>query len=284
MISLRRLEKLPPSQCLRKIAKIAGEAEQHLLSAGVPAASAEAAFVSGALKFLLRAETFSPALRNALLEAAAVLSAPSPGGSSRVIQDMRRALNAVRRLLMAETGNYPADWDFDAAGAGGGLDPLKRRVFPGMQVYLEDIRSPFNVGAMFRAAESFGVEKIWLSPLCADPMHPRSQRTAMGCVEVLPWERLPAEPFSSGSSAAFNCPVFALETGGALLDSFSFPKAALIVIGSEELGVSPAALAAAGISAGRVTIPIYGAKGSLNVSTAFGIVMQKWAEYLAKTN
>jgi TrmH family RNA methyltransferase len=104
----------------------------------------------------------------------------------------------------------------------------------------------------------------------------------MGCVEVLPWERLPAEPFSPGSSAAFNCPVFALETGGAPLDSFSFPKAALIVVGSEELGVSPAALAAAGISAGRVTIPIYGAKGSLNVSTAFGIVMQKWAEHLAK--
>jgi TrmH family RNA methyltransferase len=193
---------------------------------------------------------------------------------------IKRGLNTVRHVLLAETGKYPADWDFDAAGAEGGLDPLKRRVFSGMQVYLEDIRSPFNVGAMFRSAESFGVEKIWISPLCADPGHPRSQRTAMGCVEVLPWERVPADPFGPESSTAFNCPVFALETGGDPLNVFPFPKAGLMVVGSEELGVSPAALAAAGISAGRLTIPTYGAKGSLNVSTAFGIVMQKWAEYL----
>jgi TrmH family RNA methyltransferase len=53
-----------------------------------------------------------------------------------------------------------------------------------------------------------------------------------------------------------------------------------MIAGSEELGVSPAALAAADASLGRVSIRTYGAKGSLNVSTAFGIVMQAWVAAL----
>jgi TrmH family RNA methyltransferase len=164
--------------------------------------------------------------------------------------------------------------------SGGSLDPGKRQVFEGMQVYLEDIRSPFNVGAMFRTAESFGVEKMFLSPFCADPGHPRAQRTAMGCVGVLPWERLDADPFAGapGEEAFGGMPLFALETGGVPLEEFPFPPRGIMIAGSEELGVSPAALAAA--SLGRVSIRTFGAKGSLNVSTAFGIVMQAWAAAL----
>jgi TrmH family RNA methyltransferase len=146
-----------------------------------------------------------------------------------------------------------------------------------MWVYMEDIRSPFNVGAMFRTAESFGVEKIILSPFCADPLHRRAQRTAMGCIDIVPWERqelfaLPETPMS--------CPVFALETGGIPINEFPFPRKGLLIAGSEELGVSPHALAATDASCGRVSIPIHGAKASLNVSVAFGIALQAWARVL----
>jgi TrmH family RNA methyltransferase len=145
---------------------------------------------------------------------------------------------------------------------------------------------------MFRTAESFGAEKLFLSPLCADPLHPRAERSAMGCVQVLPWERLAAEPFvceeaqgqpcrvSPGMTAGLpaELPLFALETGGIPLAEFPFPARGLMIVGSEELGVSPRALAAADASLGRITIPCFGAKGSLNASVAFGIAMQKWAE------
>ena len=57
-----------------------------------------------------------------------------------------------------------------------------------------------------------------------------------------------------------------------------------MIIGSEELGVSPNALARADASLGRVSIPILGAKGSLNVSVAFGIAMHAWAAVLQKRN
>jgi TrmH family RNA methyltransferase len=149
-----------------------------------------------------------------------------------------------------------------------------------MQVYLEDIRSPFNVGAMFRAAESFGVEKLWLSPLCADPRHRRALRTAMGCVDVLPWERaeLPDAPGPRGQ-AEERC--FALETGGVDIADFAFPSGGILIAGSEELGVSPGALERADASLGRLSLRTWGAKGSLNVSVAFGIALQRWAEALA---
>ena len=198
------------------------------------------------------------------------------GGADADGANIRRALNTVHHLLLAETGRYQADWDFiEPAGT---LNPSERRPFPGMQVYLEDIRSPFNVGSMFRAAESFGAEKIWLSPLCADPRHKRAERTAMGCVDVLPWERLPDDPFTAAPVIPFmEGPFFTMETGGVPLADFCFPSRGILIAGSEELGVSPQALAAADAALGRVSIPTYGAKGSLNVSVAFGIVMQAWA-------
>jgi len=191
--------------------------------------------------------------------------------------ELRRSLNTVYNILQTETGRYQADWDFiEPSGA---LDASKRQPFPGMQVYLDEIRSPFNVGSIFRAAESFGAEKIWLSPLCADPRHKRAERTAMGCVDILPWERVSRD----GGCSFYPGPFFALETGGIPLNDFPFPTSALMIVGSEELGVSPEALAAADASLGRVSIPSYGAKASLNVSVAFGIVMQEWAFSLRKT-
>jgi TrmH family RNA methyltransferase len=186
--------------------------------------------------------------------------------------ELLRAVNTVRHILLSETGQSQADWDFlDVSNQ---LDSRKRIVFEGMSVYLEDVRSPFNVGSMFRIAESFGVEKIMLSPLTADPLHKRAERTAMGCISAVPWERTSWEHFSEANS------VFALETGGIPLKDFPFPKSGIMIVGSEELGVSPKALVCADASLGRVSIPLYGAKGSLNVSSAFAIATQAWAERL----
>jgi TrmH family RNA methyltransferase len=94
----------------------------------------------------------------------------------------------------------------------------------------------------------------------------------MGCIDALPWER--------AEIAGLAGPFFALETGGTPLGEFPFPARGIMIAGSEELGVSPEALAAADASLGRVSIPSFGAKGSLNVSTAFGIAMQAWSSTL----
>jgi TrmH family RNA methyltransferase len=275
MFPLRKLATLPRHQRLRKAAKVFEGAERRLIAFGeLPADEIEY------LKCLAKQLTDEEGFSNTAVELLANTAEKITRGTQN---EIRRMLNGVYHLLLSETGRTKADWDF--VNSHGSLDPSKRQPFAGMQVYLEDIRSPFNVGSMFRTAESFGAEKIWLSPFCADPGHKRAERTAMGCVGVLPWERLSRDPFTGPveTPAAFPSekftegPFFALETGGTPLEDFSFPRQGILIVGAEELGVSPGALAAADASLGRVSITSYGAKGSLNVSVAFGIVMQAWS-------
>jgi RNA methyltransferase, TrmH family len=292
MINLYKLEKLPRHQKLRKLAKIFSIAEARLFKLDANALptvktadifeSQEIDFFASAAKLLVEDGIFSADAKKAIINSTEFLKTAADS-SACDLSLFLRTLNTIKHILLAEIGKDQSDWDF--TNSDGKLDPEKRQVFLGMQVYLEDIRSPFNVGAMFRTAESFGVEKIILSPLCADPRHRRAERTAMGCVDVIPWERrdfFRAPEGAPTANPAEALPIFALETGGVPLAEFPFPRRGIMVIGSEELGVSPQALSAADASLGRVSIPCYGAKGSLNVSVAFGIAVQAWGQRIGK--
>jgi TrmH family RNA methyltransferase len=94
----------------------------------------------------------------------------------------------------------------------------------------------------------------------------------------VPWEvrQLSDLDVSSG--------VFALELGGRDIGTFPFPSAGTVLVGSEELGLSPEALSLAEASLGRVSVPLAGAKRSLNVSVAFGILMHRWHEALERAD
>jgi TrmH family RNA methyltransferase len=158
----------------------------------------------------------------------------------------------------------------EAASIGeAGGENAARRILP-MRVFLEDIRSPFNVGSIFRTAESFGVAEIVLSPACPTPDHPRAARSAMGCAAIVPWR------IGELLSIPRNEQVFVLELGGTPIGDFAFPPRGTVVVGNEELGASPEARSMAERSAGRVTIPLHGVKGSLNVSAAFAILLHSW--------
>jgi len=176
-----------------------------------------------------------------------------------------RAINRFRHALMTISGQSPADWDFISAPR-----PPRARTAPrsGMRAYLEDIRSPFNVGSIFRTAEALGFEELILSPECADPLHPHALRTAMGTVGRLTWRRAPVSALAEMEG------VFALEVGGSALQDFEFPLPGIMVLGSEELGVSREALCLC--SRGCAEIPLVGSKASLNVATAFGIAGFAW--------
>jgi TrmH family RNA methyltransferase len=145
-----------------------------------------------------------------------------------------------------------------------------------IDIYLEDVRSPFNVGSIFRTAEAFGARRILLSPRTPLPSHPRARRTSLGATGVIPWDQ--AELSAVESTVG----VFALELGGIAIDSFNFPSNGTVLVGSEELGLSPEALRLADGNCGRVSIPLWGAKRSLNVSVAFGILMHAWQRALTQ--
>jgi len=181
------------------------------------------------------------------------------------------ALADASHTLHTDLGIEKADWDFrDAHEAR--LDASHRTVLP-FTVVLDRLRSPFNVGSVFRTGDSFGVQHMVLVEPTASPEHPRATRSARGCTGTIPWEELAEDQVVTRFS---NTPLFALELGGTDIASFEFPTSGAVVLGSEELGVSPALLALADASLGRVSIPLAGSKGSLNVSVAFGILMHAW--------
>ena len=185
-----------------------------------------------------------------------------------------RLCNFARNELLGIIGTFPAEWDLVIAPHVQKTDEnglvKEREFFPGVCVYAEDIRSPFNIGSIFRSAEAMGADKVYISPHCIDPTQPRAIRSGMGCIETMGWERLSLDQLPADT------PVFALETGGTPIEEFKFPERGICIIGSEELGVSPEALSRA--TYGTVTIPMKGLKASLNVGVAFGILMQKWVE------
>jgi TrmH family RNA methyltransferase len=179
-----------------------------------------------------------------------------------------RGANVLRNALLASVGAEPSEWDLVSAETGA-LDRSGVQTFPA-SVFLEDIRSPFNVGSILRTAEAFGVERVYLSPQTPLPTHPRARKTARGAEAALPWEVRNLEGISGLPG------VFALETGGVSIEAFEFPTRGTVLVGSEELGLSPEALSLADAGLGRVAIPLAGAKRSLNVSVAFGILVSRW--------
>jgi TrmH family RNA methyltransferase len=265
VFTLRRLAHLGARQRLAKAARILQAAEENLARAQ----AVDAGYLRD-LAGLVASWTDGAAAEAAAALAGAAGGVPSPDPAP----ELRRAINALRHALLARLGAEPAEWDLLAPD--GGLDRSGLALRP-IAVYLEDLRSPFNVGAIFRTAEAFGAARVVLSPGTPLPTHPRAVRTARGAADAVPWE------VRALADLDVSVGVFALELGGRDVGTFPFPRAGTVLVGSEELGLSPEALRLAESSLGRVSIPLAGAKRSLNVSVAFGILMQRWHEALART-
>lgn len=249
MIPLHKLSSLTPSHRLRKAALEFRALEEAVIAGGV----FDERYVRGLLSLLSRDEAVPPDVRAELGRLA-----------YKIDEDPRRAFNQARHHMLRLTGKDAADWDLlDSSG----LSAVSRRILPGFRVYLEDVRSPFNVGSVFRSAEAFGVAEILLSPFSADPGHPRAERSAMGTTQTVPWRRV-GFPDLEGLGS-----LVALELGGEPLDSFRFPERGVLVVGSEELGISPELLARC---RHRISIPMGGSKASLNLGVAFGIAARAW--------
>jgi len=204
-------------------------------------------------------------LRTALEESEVALENTSQG-------ILLRTINSYKYKVLEKAGIQVADWDMALDTE---IPGAMRTVFP-IAVYLEDIRSPFNVGSIFRSAESFGFKEVLLSPDTPTPDQSRAKRSAMGTDSIMEWHTMAKEELAGKS-------VFALETGGTPIDEFSFPEDGIMIVGSEETGVSDELMNMARASLGIVSIPIYGIKRSVNVGVAFGIAAQAWAASLLKS-
>ena len=186
--------------------------------------------------------------------------------------DSRKAMLILQDyagILLARLGSEPSDWDI--TDSIGNLD-VSKRIIQDKVLVLDRLRSPYNVGAVFRSADSFGIKKIILLEETASPDHPHARRTSRGCTDTVEWEYMSEESAVSYLNSC-NMPVLALELGGEDINTFEFPSCGVAILGNEEFGISPALLKCC---THRITIPTAGTKGSLNVSVAAGILLQRW--------
>lgn len=138
-----------------------------------------------------------------------------------------------------------------------------------MLVLAHNIRSLHNVGAIFRSAAAFGVEKLFLTGYTPVPPRKEIAKVALGAERLVTWEQGDIfEVIAQCKQEGFS--VFALEQAPNAIElaDVRTEKVALI-LGNEVEGIEPDVLAACD---GSVVIPMY-AKRSLNVSVAAGVAM-----------
>lgn len=144
----------------------------------------------------------------------------------------------------------------------------------GIEIILDNIRSAHNVGSVFRSADSFKADKVWLCGICATPPSAEIHKSALGAEFSVEWgyekdtlslvKRLKEEEYT----------VLSVEqtVNSVMLDKFK-PETGrkyALVFGNEVDGVQQEVVDA---SDGVLEIPQYGTKHSLNISVSAGIVL-----------
>lgn len=146
---------------------------------------------------------------------------------------------------------------------------------PAIEVLLDNIRSLYNVGSIFRTSDGAGVRHLHLCGITPTPENPKLKKTALGADEVIGWTYHPDACLAAAMLKASGMRLWALEGGdrsGPLTQAFPDIEGPpmVLVLGNEVSGVDPGILA----QCDRVvSLPMQGIKSSLNTSVAFGIAV-----------
>lgn len=137
-------------------------------------------------------------------------------------------------------------------------------------VVADNIRSAVNTGGLFRTAEFFGAEALWLCGYTATPEHPHVARAALGAERLVPWRAFDRVQDAIAAVRAEGRRLYALETVEGAEDpadcTWNFPAA--LLLGNERFGLDPETVAQADAV---IAIEGRGVKNSLNVVSAFAI-------------
>lgn len=155
-------------------------------------------------------------------------------------------------------------------------------------VVLDDVRSMYNVGSVFRSADAFRVEAIYLCGITAQPPHPEIHKTALGAEDTVSWRHFPTALEAVTALKAKGYTIYAIEQCEGSMPLQELPNmtetlsqqgtgGCAIILGNEVKGVHQEVVDA---SDGCIEIPQFGTKHSLNVSTTAGIVIWEFAQRL----
>ena len=147
---------------------------------------------------------------------------------------------------------------------------------------LENIRSAYNVGSVFRTADAFLIESVYITGYTAKPPHKEITKTALGAQDSVNWQYFETTKKAIETLKKAGYKIYAVEQvlDSILLqdiDQLSASKMAFI-FGNEVKGVEQEIIS---LCDGCVEIPQFGMKHSLNISVAAGIVLWEAVNVLA---
>lgn len=140
-------------------------------------------------------------------------------------------------------------------------------------VVLENIRSAYNVGSVFRTADAFLIEAIFICGYTAHPPHKEIKKTALGAEETVRWKYFETVAEAIEELKNQNHKIYAVEQAenSIRLQAADFRDQKIAVIfGNEVSGVEQTTIEQCD---GCIEIPQLGMKHSLNISVAAGIVL-----------
>ena len=141
-------------------------------------------------------------------------------------------------------------------------------------VVLDNVRSLHNVGSVFRTADAFLVEAVYLCGITSTPPHAEIHKTALGAENTVYWKYFENTHDALDQLKTLGYTVFAIEQaiGSTLLPDIKLEseKKYAVILGNEVKGVQQSVVDACD---GCVEIPQFGTKHSLNVSVTAGIII-----------
>ena len=198
------------------------------------------------------------------------------------------------------TFRFPAEWETGQMISCPRCGAETRAIFPSQEsapalpmldiktpppsAILDNLRSAYNVGSIFRTADACGIRHLYLCGITPLPTHPGVRKTALGAEENLPWSYNPNSILLAQHLKREGHYLIGVETASnahSLFKIGNLPSTSpwAIVVGNEVAGIDPELQALCDV---LLWIPMQGYKRSLNVAVAFGIVAYL-LRYLAQT-
>ena len=141
-------------------------------------------------------------------------------------------------------------------------------------IVLDNIRSLNNIGSIFRTADAFLIEAIYLCGITAQPPHREIQKTALGATESVDWKHFESTTDAINELKLNHYKIAAIEQAenSVMLNDFKVIKdeKIAVIFGNEVKGVEQDVIDNSDVV---IEIPQYGTKHSLNISISAGVVL-----------
>ena len=176
-----------------------------------------------------------------------------------------RATHTLTAEDMARASHFPTASSVLAVGAIKKNTLYKDELNKGLTLALDGVQDPGNVGTILRIADWFGIDRVLLSPGCADLFSQKVINASMGSFARVRVVSMPLAEAFKGVTA----PILGCDLKGESVHKLAGTKHAVIVIGSEGRGISQEVADCLTL---KVTIERLGGAESLNAAVAAGIV------------